>query len=213
MARTRFALTTSVQDSGLLDYLLSDLERETGLTVEAIAVGTGQALQMGERGEADVLLVHARDLEDAFMAAGHGVRREDVMHNDLVIVGPESDPAGIEEMGRAADALAKIAAAGAPFVSRGDKSGTHIKEQQIWAHAGIQPSGSWYTSAGQGMGATLAAAAAQGAYTLSDRATYLSRASDDRVILVEGDEALLNSYRVIAVKTDKSADGGDSAAD
>ncbi|MCO6451453.1 MAG: substrate-binding domain-containing protein [Caldilineales bacterium] len=199
------ATTTSTEDSGLLDFILPDFEAETGATVNVVAVGTGQALQLGEDGNADVLLVHARAREDEFMAAGHGIRREDVMYNDFVIVGPESDPAGIKGMNSATEALTAIAAAEAPFVSRGDDSGTHTKEKSIWQAAGIEPAGDWYISAGQGMGAVLNMAAEEQAYTLSDRATYLARTLEglDLVILVEGDPILFNPYGVMAVNPDK----------
>jgi tungstate transport system substrate-binding protein len=202
------ATTTSTQDSGLLDYILPDFESEYNTKVDVIAVGTGQALTLGEDGNADVLLVHARAREDAFMDAGHGVRREDVMYNDFVIVGPESDPAGIKGMTDAAQAFQKIAEARAPFVSRGDDSGTHTKEKAIWEAAGIEPSGDWYISAGQGMGAVLTMANEQQAYTLSDRATYLARTLEgtDLVIEVEGDPVLFNPYGVMAVNPDKSPD-------
>lgn len=199
------ATTTSTDDSGLLDYILPDFEAQTGITVDVIAVGTGQALQLGEDGNADVLLVHARAREDEFMAAGHGVRREDVMYNDFVIVGPESDPARIGGMTDAAAAFQAIAEAEAPFVSRGDDSGTNTKELSIWEAAGIEPSGDWYISAGQGMGAVLTLADEQQAYTLSDRATYLARTLEgtELVIEVEGDPILFNPYGVIAVNPDK----------
>jgi tungstate transport system substrate-binding protein len=200
------ATTTSTQDSGLLDYLLPDFQNEYNVQVEVIAVGTGQALALGEDGNADVLLVHARAKEDAFMDAGHGVRREDVMYNDFVIVGQPDDPAGIQGMKQASKALARIAEAEAPFVSRGDDSGTHTKEKTLWAEAGIEPAGDWYISAGQGMGAVLTMADEQQAYTLSDRATYLARTLEgtELVILVEGDSMLFNPYGVIAVNPDKS---------
>jgi tungstate transport system substrate-binding protein len=149
------ATTTSTEDSGLLDVILPVFEEEAGVDVEVIAVGTGQALQLGMDGNADVLLVHARAREDAFMDEGHGVRREDVMYNDFVIVGPADDPAGVSGMTDAAAAMAQIAAAEAPFVSRGDDSGTHTKEKAVWSAAGIEPAGDWYISAGQGMGAVL----------------------------------------------------------
>ncbi|RPI24637.1 MAG: hypothetical protein EHM70_21045 [Chloroflexota bacterium] len=199
------ATTTSTADSGLLDYILPDFEAETGITVDVIAVGTGQAITLGQDGNADVLLVHARSREDAFMADGHGVRREDVMYNDFVIVGPESDPAGIAGMTNAAEAFARLAEAGATFISRGDDSGTHTKELSIWSVAGIEPAGDWYVSAGQGMGEVLTMANEQQAYTLSDRATYLARSLErlELVVLVEGDPALFNPYGVIAVNPDK----------
>jgi len=204
--RLILATTTSTQDSGLLDVILPDFEAQSGVDVDVVAVGTGQALQLGEDGNADVLLVHARAREDEFMAARHGVRREDVMYNDFVIVGPPEDPAGIQGMKDAAAAFAMIADAQVPFVSRGDDSGTHTKEKTIWAAAGIEPAGDWYNAAGQGMGAVLTIADEQQAYTLSDRATYLSRTLEgtDLVILVEGDPILFNPYGVIAVDPEKN---------
>ena len=202
------ATTTSTYDSGLLDAILPVFEQDSGITVEVVAVGTGQALALGEQGDADVLLVHARAREDAFMEAGDGTRREDVMYNDFVIVGPEDDPAGITGMESAADALTAIAAAEASFVSRGDDSGTHTKELSIWESAGIEPSGDWYQAIGQGMGATLTFANEEQAYTLSDRATYLARTLEDDgfelKILVEGDPILFNPYGVMAVNPDKN---------
>ncbi len=199
------ATTTSTQDSGLLDVLLPDFTAETGIGVDVIAVGTGQSLKLGEDGNADVVLVHSRAAEDAFMAAGHGVRREDVMYNDYVLVGPADDPAGIAGSASAAEALGKIAAAEAPFVSRGDDSGTHNKELSLWGAAGVEPAGDWYVSAGQGMGAVLTMAQEQLAYTLSDRATYLAvlKEGSDLAILYEGDEAMFNPYGVIAVNPEK----------
>ncbi len=203
--RLILATTTSTQDSGLLDFLLPDFEQEFNTTVDVIAVGTGQALQLGKDGNADVLLVHARAQEDSFMSDGHGVRREDVMYNDFVIIGPASDPAGIKGMTSAAEALKKIADTQAIFVSRGDKSGTHSKELSIWKAAGLEPQGDWYVSAGQGMGEVLTMAAEQEAYTLSDRATYLARTKNDLAleVLVEKDQTLLNPYGVIIVNSDK----------
>jgi tungstate transport system substrate-binding protein len=201
------ATTTSTENSGLLAYLLPDFEQEYNVSVDVIAVGTGQAMTLGEDGNADVLMVHARAREDAFMDAGHGVRREDLMYNDFVIVGPPSDPAGIQGMKKASRAFEEIAKAEAAFVSRGDDSGTHTKEKEIWAAAAIEPSGDWYISAGQGMGAVLTMAEEQQAYTLSDRATYLARTLEgtDLVILVEGDPILFNPYGVIAVNPSKGA--------
>jgi len=199
------ATTTSTEDSGLLDYLLPDFENIYHVSVDVVSVGTGQALQLGEDGNADVVLVHARAREDEFMQAGHGVRREDVMYNDFVIVGPASDPAEIRGLTNAAEAFNNIARSQVTFVSRGDDSGTHIKEKSIWTAAGLEPAGEWYLSAGQGMGAVLTMADEQGAYTLSDRATYLVRSMEgtDLVILVEGDPILFNPYGVIAVNPDK----------
>jgi tungstate transport system substrate-binding protein len=201
------ATTTSTENSGLLSYLLPDFEEAHNTTVDVIAVGTGQAIKLGEDGNADVLMVHARAREDAFMDAGHGVRREDLMYNDFVIVGPPDDPVAIQGMTDASTAFAEIAAAEAPFVSRGDDSGTHTKEKAIWEAAGIEPGGDWYISAGQGMGAVLTMADEQQAYTLSDRATYLARTLEgtELVILVEGDPILFNPYGVIAVNPDKGS--------
>jgi tungstate transport system substrate-binding protein len=205
--RLILATTTSTQDSGLLDFLLPDFETEFGIEVDVVAVGTGQALKLGEDGNADVLLVHARNLEDAFMEAGHGVRREDVMYNDFVILGPADDPAAIAGSASAAEAVTKIAESEAEFVSRGDESGTHAKEKSIWAAAEIEPAGDWYVAAGQGMGAVLTLANEQQAYTLSDRATYLARTLEgtELVILFEGDTTLFNPYGVIAVNPEKNA--------
>ena len=200
------ATTTSTENSGLLGYILPLFEKEYGVMVEVIAVGTGQALKLGEDGNADVLMVHARAKEDAFMDAGHGVRRKDVMYNDFVIVGPAADPAGIKGMTDAAQAFGQISETGGLFVSRGDDSGTHTKEKGIWSAAGLEPSGDWYIAAGQGMGAVLTMANEQLAYTLSDRATYLARTLEgiDLEILVEGDPILFNPYGVIAVNPDKN---------
>jgi tungstate transport system substrate-binding protein len=199
------ATTTSTNDSGLLDEILPAFEEQFNVDVEVIAVGTGQALALGEDGNADVLLVHARGREDAFMDAGHGVRREDVMYNDFVIIGPANDPAGINGITSAAGAFLSISDAQVPFVSRGDDSGTHTKERSIWEDAGVEPAGDWYISAGQGMGAVLTMADEQQAYTLSDRATYLARTLEgiDLEILVEGDPILFNPYGVMAVNPDK----------
>jgi len=204
--RIVLATTTSTADSGLLDVILPLFEEEYGIDVDVVAVGTGQSLKLGEDGNADVVLVHARAAEDKFMADGHGVRREDVMYNDFIIVGPAADPAGIAGGTDAAAAFAQIANAQAPFVSRGDDSGTHVKEKAIWSAAGIEPAGDWYISAGQGMGAVLTMANEQQAYTLSDRATYLARTLEgtDLVILVEGDPILFNPYGVIAVNPEKN---------
>jgi tungstate transport system substrate-binding protein len=199
------ATTTSTYDSGLLEFILPDFEAEFSVKVDVIAVGTGQAITLGQDGNADVLLVHAPSREDAFMADGHGVRREDVMYNDFVILGPESDPAGIAGSTNAAESFTKLADAGAEFISRGDDSGTHTKELSVWKAARIEPAGDWYISAGQGMGEVLTMANEQLAYTLSDRATFLARskAGLELVILVEGDPALFNPYGVIAVNPNK----------
>jgi tungstate transport system substrate-binding protein len=200
------ATTTSTADSGLLDYILPDFEAKTGVKVDVIAVGTGQALELGVNGDADVLLVHARASEDAFMEAGDGVRREDVMYNDFVIVGSADDPAGIKGKSNATKALEMLSEAGATFVSRGDDSGTHKKELSLWKEAGIEPAGDWYVSAGQGMGDVLVMANEQLAYTMSDRATYLALKLEgiELEIAVEGDPLLFNPYGVIAVNPDKN---------
>jgi tungstate transport system substrate-binding protein len=200
------ATTTSTEDSGLLSVILPDFREEFNVDIDVIAVGTGQALTLGQDGNADVLLVHARAREDEFMAGEHGVRREDVMYNDFVIIGPESDPAGIRGMTDAAEAMRMIAGSESPFISRGDESGTHTKELSVWKAAGIEPSGAWYISAGQGMGEVITMANEQQAYTLSDRATYLarSRAGLDLVVLAEGDPVLFNPYGVIAVNPNKN---------
>ena len=203
--RLILATTTSTENSGLLGVILPEFEKLHGVTVDVVAVGTGQSLQLGIDGNADVVLVHARALEDEFMAAGHGVRREDVMYNDFIILGPPDDPAGIQGSSRASTAFERIAATEAPFVSRGDESGTHVKELAVWAETGIEPAGDWYIAAGQGMGAVLTMADEQKAYTLSDRATYLARtlAGTTLVILVEGDPILFNPYGIIAVNPNK----------
>jgi tungstate transport system substrate-binding protein len=198
------ATTTSTQDSGLLDVLVPAFEEPTGFSMKVIAVGSGQAMTMGADCNADVLLVHSPTAEEEFMAAGSGVDRRLVMHNDFVIVGPAADPAGIEGMASASEAFAKIAEAEATFISRGDKSGTHAKELGIWKEAGITPEGAWYLESGQGMGATLTISSEKAAYTLTDRATYLATKDNLALdILVEGDAALLNIYHVISVNPEK----------
>lgn len=191
------ATTTSTQDSGLLDALVPAFERAEHYKVKALAVGSGQALELGRRGEADVVLVHSPDAERELMATGVAGRRRLVMHNDFVVVGPASDPARIR--GRpAVDAFARIAAKGARFVSRGDDSGTHKFELKLWKSAGAKPRGSAYQESGQGMGATLRIAAEKDAYTLADRGTYLATVKHDRQpILVDGGPGLLNVYHVI----------------
>ncbi|MDP8924648.1 MAG: substrate-binding domain-containing protein [Chloroflexota bacterium] len=199
------ATTTSTQDSGLLDVLVPQFEAQTGYRVKTIAVGTGQALRLGERGEADVLLVHAPEEERAWMAAGHGEDRRIVMHNDFIIIGPNEDPAGLREATTAADAMAKLALVGAPFVSRGDNSGTNILEKKLWQQAGVDPVGQpWYVEVGQGMGQTLTVANDKQAYTLTDRGTYLARRGNlDLAIVAERFPSLLNVYSVMVVNPDK----------
>lgn len=219
------ATTTSVQDSGLLAHILPDFEVRTGIAVKVIAKGTGASLKLARDGNADAVLVHARAQEDAFVAAGFGVNRRDVMINDFVILGPEDDPAGIRDLGSAAAAFARIAAAGTAFVSRGDASGTHVKEQEIWRATGlslrdegrelviggeewtvtsVRPDGDWYRSIGQGMGRAITYATEARAYLLCDRGTYYAYAHGDETrtdleILSEGDPILANPYGVIAV--------------
>jgi tungstate transport system substrate-binding protein len=197
------ASTTSTRDSGVFDHLLPRFEAKTGIAVRVVAVGTGQALELGRRGDADVLLVHDRATEDAFVAEGFGLPRRDVMYNDFLIAGPAADPAGVRGAARAADALAKVAAARAAFVSRGDDSGTHKAELRLWRAAGVDPkpaSGSWYRETGTGMGATLGVASELSAYVLTDRATWASfRSRRELESLVEGDPSLRNPYGVIVV--------------
>jgi len=197
------ATTTSTQDSGLLDVLVPLFEDQTGYKVKVIAVGTGQALQMGQEGNADLLLVHAPSSEKTYMDGGFGKERFLVMHNDFIIVGPSADPAGIKGGSKAVDAFKKIAEAAAPFVSRGDKSGTNTKELALWKSAGLDPATekpAWYIESGQGMGATLIIASEKSAYTLTDRATYLATKANLQLdLLVEKDNALLNVYHVITV--------------
>lgn len=211
----RLATTTSTADSGLLDAILPAFEEAYTARVDVVAVGTGQAIELGEAGDADVILVHARAREDAFVADGHGLSRADVMYNDFIIVGPADDPAGIQGMETAAEALNAIAAAEALFASRGDDSGTHTKELSLWEKAGFTPDSAvhaWYNSLGQGMGETLLFANEQGAYTLTDRGTFLSTQANlpNLQVMVGGDSiadnkdsALLNPYGVIPVNPDK----------
>jgi tungstate transport system substrate-binding protein len=194
------ATTTSTQDSGLLDVLVPMFEQQTGYSVKTIAVGSGQALELGKRGEADVLLVHSPAAEQDYMAGGYGVDRQIVMYNDFVIVGPPTDLAGVRGMTSAVSALRKIADTQSPFVSRGDDSGTNALELKFWKEAGIAPAGGWYTESGTGMGDTLNITNERQAYTISDRATYLAMKDRlDLAILVEGDTSLLNIYHVIPV--------------
>jgi len=200
------ATTTSTQDSGLLDVLIPLFEAETGYTVQTVAVGSGQAMKMGEEGNADILLVHAPVSEVTFMEAGYGKDRALVMHNDFIIVGPAADPAGIKGMA-VVDALKALSAGNATFVSRGDDSGTHKAELALWKKAELDPKSAapgWYLESGQGMGATLTIASEKSAYTMTDRATYLANKDNLQLeILVEGDKALLNVYHVITVNPEK----------
>ncbi|KIC42449.1 sulfate transporter [Ruegeria sp. ANG-R] len=199
--------TTSTQNSGLLDYILPGFEAETGIDVRVVAVGTGQAIRNAVNGDGDVLLVHAKPAEEQFVADGWGVERFDVMYNDFVLVGPKSDPANVKGGSDIVEALATVAGGEAPFVSRGDDSGTHKAEMRHWGAAGIDPtgaSGTWYREAGAGMGATLNVASGMGAYVLTDRATWLSFGNrGDLEVLVEGDPRLFNQYGVTLVNPEK----------
>ena len=200
------ATTTSTQDSGLLDVIVPAFEDETGYRLKTIAVGSGQALRLGEEGEADVVLAHSPKAEEEFVAAGFGIERQPVMHNDFVIIGPKDDPAAIAGAS-VAEAMGRVAETEAIFLSRGDESGTHTKELSLWQLAAIEPAGSWYQETGQGMGATLTIANEKRGYTLSDRGTYLSQRDNlDLSVLVEGDAALFNPYTVIVVNPEKHPD-------
>ncbi len=212
------ATTTSTMDSGLLDVLIPMFERKTGYRVKPIAVGTGQALALAERGEADAVLAHAPAAEKALVEAGHVEHWTLVMHNDFSLVGPPNDPAGLKAARSTADAMRRIAEAKAVFISRGDDSGTHKKEQSLWKAAGVSPQGAWYQEAGQGMGQTLSIASEKGAYTLTDRGTYLALAKTLRLdVLYEGDRSLLNVYHVMNVSRAKhpkvNAEGGKAFVD
>jgi tungstate transport system substrate-binding protein len=200
LPRVRLATTTSARDTGLLDWVLPEVERREGIRVSVVAVGTGQALELAKRGDADFVIVHDRPREDAFVAEGSGIDRRDLMWNDFVVVGPASDPAAIKGTKDATAALRKIAAAAAPFVSRGDDSGTHSREKSLWKKSGGKPVWGGYAEAGQGQGPTLLLASERKAYTLSDRGTFASmRKRLDLVVLVEGDPALQNPYGVLLV--------------
>jgi len=204
--RLRMSTTTSTENSGLLAVLLPPFEKKFGCKVDVVAVGTGKALKLGEAGDVDVVLVHARSLEEKFVASGFGVDRRDVMFNDFVVVGPPDDPAGAGKTQSAPEAFRVIAAKGSPFISRGDESGTHQKEKEIWVSAGIVPRGAWYVEAGQGMGEVLTMAAQKRGYALADRGTYIAfRKKTDLVVLRQGDKNLWNPYGIIAVNPKKHA--------
>ena len=212
------ATTTSTQDSGLLDVLIPLFEKNTGYKVKTVAVGSGQAMTMGERGEADVLLVHSPDAEKKFMDANNGFNRRLVMHNDFLLIGPPSDPAGVKGNKSIVDALKKVGDSKSLFVSRGDNSGTDALDKKLWGQVGAVPKGqSWYQETGQGMGATLGVADEKGGYTLTDRATYLARKSGLKLApMVEGDKPLLNIYHVIQVNPSKgkiNAEGAQAFSD
>lgn len=196
----KLSTTTSTEQSGLLGAILPSFEQRFHLKVDVIAVGSGKALKLAENGDVDVVLSHAPELEDAFLKAGFGVNRRDLMYNDFMIVGPPNDPAQLRGTANAAEAFKKLAAAQATFISRGDESGTHQKEKELWKAAGVTPSGAWYVSAGQGMGPVLLMANERQAYTLSDRGTYLAfKKREELVILSEGDPRLYNPYTITAV--------------
>ncbi len=201
------ASTTSTENSGLFGHILPLFKQKTGIDVRVVALGTGQAIDVGRRGDADVVFVHAKPLEEKFVADGEGVARFEVMYNDFIIVGPKSDPAGIKGGKDAADALKKIAATKSPFISRGDKSGTHVAELDLWKQAGVDPQsgkGSWYREIGQGMGAALNTGSASNAYVLADRGTWISfKNRGELVIVTEGDTRLFNQYGVILVNPAK----------
>ena len=201
------ASTTSTEQSGLFKQLLPVFEKKSGIRVRVVALGTGQALDMGRRGDADVVFVHAKPLEEKFLAEGFGVKRQDVMYNDFVLIGPKSDPAGVRGGKDALEAFRRIRAARAPFVSRGDRSGTHFAELAIWKAAGIdiaKDKGAWYRDTGQGMGAALNTAAGMNAYTLADRGTWLSfKNRGDLAVLVERDKRLFNQYGIMLVNPAK----------
>lgn len=195
----RLATTTSTDNSGLLDILLPAFEKDNEYTVKVISVGTGKALRLLREGDVDVVLVHARSAEDKLVGDGYGVNRRDVMYNDFVLVGPDSDPANIRGTTDATSALSRLVASNSLFISRGDTSGTHKKELQLWEQAGITPQGHWYREAGQGMGKVLQIAGELDAYTLTDRGTWLAyRNKAPLVIVTEGDEHLFNPYGIIA---------------
>ncbi len=205
--RIRCASTTSTQNSGLFDYLLPQFEKEKGIKVDVIAVGTGAAIELGKRGDADVVFVHAKEQELQAVSEGYFVNRHDVMYNDFVIIGPAEDPANVKGVKSAREAFSRIAGKGVPFISRGDKSGTHVKELSIWNKAGIEIKGrSWYLEAGQGMEKTQRIANEKRAYTLTDRGTWLATKDKDRlemIIVLEGDPLLFNQYGAMAVNPEK----------
>jgi tungstate transport system substrate-binding protein len=203
--RLRMSTTTSTENSGLLAVLLPPFEEANDCKVDVISVGTGKALKIAEAGDVDVVLVHARTLEDKFVAEGFGVNRKDVMYNDFVVLGPAADPAGVKGAKTTAEAFARIAEKQATFVSRGDESGTHQKEKEIWQAAGVKPAGAWYVESGQGMGEVIVMATEKGAYTMADRGTYnaFKKEKTDLAIVFDGEEGLFNPYGVIAVNPKK----------
>ncbi|MDI6801361.1 MAG: extracellular solute-binding protein [Thermodesulfovibrionales bacterium] len=205
--RIRCASTTSTQNSGLFDYILPVFEKRTGIKVDVVAVGTGAAIEIGKRGDADVVFVHAKELELKAVEEGYFVNRRDVMYNDFVVIGPQNDPLKIKGIKSALEAFKKIAENNALFVSRGDKSGTHTKELSIWEKAGVEPKGQkWYLEVGQGMEKTQRIANEKRAYTLTDRGTWLATKDKDKlemIIVLEGDTILFNQYGVMAVNPER----------
>lgn len=203
--RLKLATTTSTEQSGLLAHMLPVFEKQTGYKVDVVAVGTGASLKIAQNGDCDVVLVHARSLEDQFMKEGWGLERRDVMYNDFVVLGPADDPAGLSKATSAREAFNLLASGKAVFVSRGDNSGTHVKEKETWAAAGISPSGSWYKEAGQGMSQVIIMAGQLDGYTLSDRATWLAvkQTAPGLKIVFERDPVLLNPYGIISVNPAK----------
>ncbi|QIE47381.1 sulfate ABC transporter substrate-binding protein [Pseudohalocynthiibacter aestuariivivens] len=202
----KLAVTTSFHNSGLADVLLPEIKADTGINVQLLVVGTGQALRLGEAGDVDAILVHAKAAEEAFVAGGNGTHRREIMYNDFVVVGPSDDPAGAAAAAMATDALGAIAAAEAPFVSRGDDSGTHKKELSLWAAADVNPEGEWYRAVGAGMGAALNTAAGMNAYILADRASWLNFGNKgDLALLFAGDPVLFNQYAFLPVNPQKHA--------
>ena len=200
----RLATTTSTENSGLLAELLPPFETTNNCQVDVIAVGTGKAIKLGETGDVDVIMVHARSKEDKFVDAGYGIDRRDVMYNDFVLLGPPADPAGVKGGHDAAVAMAEIASSKNTFVSRGDDSGTHSREKQLWQKADVTPAGDWYLEAGRGMGEVIVMAGERQGYTLSDRGTYIAYSEKTPLkIAVEGDKGLFNPYGVIMVNPDK----------
>ncbi|MDI6889739.1 MAG: substrate-binding domain-containing protein [Thermodesulfovibrionales bacterium] len=205
--RIRCASTTSIQNSGLFDYILPIFEKKMGIKVDVVAVGTGAAIEIGKRGDADMVFVHAKELELKAVEEGYFVNRHDVMYNDFILIGPSDDPAKIKGMKLASDAFRKIAVTGYPFVSRGDNSGTHNKELEIWKKTGVDPKGNkWYLESGQGMEKTQRIANEKRAYTLTDRGTWFTTRERDKlemIIVLEGDPILFNQYGVMAVNPEK----------
>ncbi|UWQ06577.1 substrate-binding domain-containing protein [Aliiroseovarius crassostreae] len=200
----KMAVTTSFHNSGLAEVLLPEIQNDLGLEVQLLVVGTGQALKLGRAGDVDAILVHSRKSEEAFVAEGFAPHRTEIMYNDFVLIGPKSDPAQIASANSAADALARIAKAKAPFVSRGDDSGTHKKERSLWVAAEVAPAGDWYREVGAGMGASLNTAAGMGAYILSDRASWLNFANKaDQALLFAGDKVLFNQYAYLPISAER----------